>query len=64
MSQSIGAVASNQGYEVLGAVMAKKQQNQEAKMATMLVQSAMQSVEQVQASSPVGNLGQNINITV
>jgi hypothetical protein len=45
-------------------VMAKKQQNQEAKMITMLVQSAMQSVEQVQASSPVGNLGQNINITV
>ncbi|MCS4308054.1 hypothetical protein HRH59_08500 [Rheinheimera sp. YQF-2] len=64
MSQSVGAAASNQGFEVLGAVMAKKQQNQEAKMATMLVQSAMQSVEQVQASSPVGNLGQNINITV
>ncbi|KUM54544.1 hypothetical protein [Rheinheimera sp. EpRS3] len=64
MSQSVGAATSNQGFEVLGAVMAKKQQNQEAKMATMLVQSAMQSVEQVQASSPVGNLGQNINITV
>ena len=64
MSQSVGAAGSNQGYEVLGAVMAKKQQNQEAKMATMLVQSAMQSVEQVQASSPVSNLGQNINITV
>jgi hypothetical protein len=64
MSQSVGAAASNQGYEVLGAVMAKQQQNQEAKMATMLVQSAMQSVEQVQASAPVGNLGQNINITV
>ncbi|MDR6983418.1 hypothetical protein J2X32_002052 [Rheinheimera pacifica] len=64
MSQSVGAAASNQGFEILGAVMAKKQQNQEAKMATMLVQSAMQSVEQVQASSPVGNLGQNINITV
>ena len=64
MSQSVGAAASNQGFEVLGAVMAKKQQNQEAKMATMLVQSAMQSVEQVQASSPVGNLGQNIIITV
>ena len=64
MSQSVGAAASNQGYEVLGAVMAKKQQNQEAKMAMMLVQSAMQSVEQVQASSPVGNLGQNINISV
>jgi hypothetical protein len=64
MSQSVGAASSTQGFEVLGAVMAKKQQNQEAKMTTMLVQSAMQSVEQVQASSPVGNLGQNINITV
>ncbi|WP_445768794.1 hypothetical protein [Rheinheimera sp.] len=64
MSQSVGAAASSQGFEVLGAVMAKKQQNQEAKMATMLVQSAMQSVEQVQASAPVGNLGQNINISV
>ena len=64
MSQSVGAAASIQSFEVLGAVMAKKQQNQEAKMATMLVQSAMQSVEQMQASAPVGNLGQNINISV
>ncbi|WNO62040.1 hypothetical protein [Rheinheimera sp. MMS21-TC3] len=64
MSQSVGATASAQAFEVLGAVMANKQQNQEAKMATMLVQSAMQSVEQVQSSAPVGNLGQNINISV
>jgi hypothetical protein len=64
MSQSVGAAGSGYGYEVLGAVMAQKQQSQEAKMATMLVQSAMQSVEQVQSSAPVGNLGQNINITV
>ncbi|MGI5309208.1 hypothetical protein [Rheinheimera sp. WS51] len=64
MSQSVGSTASAQAFEVLGAVMAKKQQNQEAKMATMLVQSAMQSVEQVQSSAPVGNLGQNINISV
>lgn len=64
MSQSVGATATAQAFEVLGAVMANRQQNQEAKMATMLVQSAMQSVEQVQASAPVGNLGQNINISV
>ncbi|CAM3724464.1 hypothetical protein [Rheinheimera salexigens] len=64
MSQSVGSTATAQAFEVLGAVMAKKQQNQEAKMATMLVQSAMQSVEQVQSSAPVGNLGQNINISV
>jgi hypothetical protein len=64
MSQSVGSTATAQAFEVLGAVMAKKQQNQEAKMTTMLVQSAMQSVEQVQSSAPVGNLGQNINISV
>lgn len=64
MSQSVGSTATAQAFEVLGAVMAKKQQNQEAQMATMLVQSAMQSVEQVQSSAPVGNLGQNINISV
>lgn len=64
MSQSVGAAASAQGFEVLGAVMAKKQQNQEGKMALMLIQSAAQTVEKVQASAPVGNLGQNINIHV
>lgn len=64
MSQSVGAAASGQGFEVLGAVMAKKQQNQEAKMAMALLQSAAQSSAQIQASAPVGNLGQNINIMV
>ena len=64
MSQSVGALASNQGFEVLGAVMAKKQQNQEAKMAMMLLQGAVQSTAQMQSSAPVGNLGQNINIMV
>ncbi|MDX3775704.1 hypothetical protein QE250_16425 [Chromatiaceae bacterium AAb-1] len=64
MSQSVGSASSGYGYEVLGAVMANRQQNQEAKMATMLVQSAMQSVEQVQSSAAVGNLGQNIDISV
>lgn len=64
MSLSVSSSGSSYGYEVLGAVMAKQQQNQEAKMATMLVQSAMQSVEQVQSSAPVGNLGQNIDLSV
>lgn len=64
MSQSVGALASAQAFEVLGAVMAKKQQDQQAKMATMLVQSAMQSVEQTSAAQPVGNIGQTINVTV
>lgn len=64
MSQSVGAAASAQGFEVLGAVMAKKQQNQEGKMALMLIQSAMQTVDKAQSSAPVGNLGQNINIHV
>ncbi|MBZ9612884.1 hypothetical protein [Rheinheimera maricola] len=64
MSQSVGAASSAQGFEVLGAAMAKKQQNQEAKMAMTLLQGAVQSSAQIQASAPVGNLGQNINITV
>ncbi|CAM5224547.1 hypothetical protein ALON55S_08452 [Alishewanella longhuensis] len=33
-------------------------------MTNMLVQSAMQSVEQTAAAQPVGNIGQNINVTV
>ncbi len=64
MSQSVGALASAQAFEVLGAVMAKKQQDQQAKMAVSLVQSAMQSVEQTSAAQPVGNIGQNINVMV
>lgn len=64
MSQSVGAAASAQAFEVLGAVMAKKQMNQEAKMTTMLVDSAMKTGAQVQTSQAVGNLGQNINISV
>ncbi|HAW91574.1 MULTISPECIES: hypothetical protein [unclassified Arsukibacterium] len=64
MSQSVGALATAQSFEVLGAVMAKKQQNQQAQMANILLQSAMQTVEQTSAASPVGNIGQNINISV
>mgnify|MGYP005836866677 CR=1 FL=1 len=64
MSQSVGALASAQAFDVLGAVMAKKQQDQQAAMTNMLVQSAMQSVEQTAAAQPVSNLGQNINVTV
>lgn len=64
MSQSVGALASAQAFEVLGAVMAKQQQEQQAKMATSLVQSAMESVAQTAVAQPVENLGQNINVTV
>lgn len=64
MSQSVGGAASAQAFEVLGAVMAKKQQDMQAQMATSLVQSAMQTVEQTAAAQPVGNLGQNINTMV
>ena len=64
MSQSVGALATAQSFEILGAVMAIKQQNQQAQMANILLQSAMQTVEQTSAASPVGNIGQNINISV
>ena len=64
MSQSVAALANAQSFEILGAVMVKKQQNQQAQMANILLQSAMQTVEQTSAASPVGNIGQNINISV
>jgi hypothetical protein len=64
MSQSVGTLATAQSFEILGAVMAKKQQNQQAQMTNLLVQSAMQTVEQTSAAAPVGNIGQNINISV
>ena len=64
MSQSVGALASAQAFEVLGAVMAKKQQEQQGQMATSLVQNAMQSIEPTATAQSVGNLGQNINVTV
>ncbi|SEA61623.1 hypothetical protein [Alkalimonas amylolytica] len=64
MSQSVGATASAQAFEVLGAVMAKKQLNQEAQMTNLLVESAMQSSATAQSPSQVGNLGMNIDIKV
>jgi hypothetical protein len=64
MSQSVGTLATAQSFEILGAVMAKKQQNQQAQMTNLLVQSAMQTVEQTSSAAPVGNIGQNINISV
>ena len=64
MSQSVGAAASAQAFEVLGAVMAKKQLTQEAQMTNLLVESAMQSADAMQKPTPVGNLGMNIDIKV
>ncbi|WP_333607758.1 hypothetical protein [Arsukibacterium sp.] len=64
MSQSVGALASAQAFELLGAVMAKNQQNQQAQMTNLLVQSAMATVEPLALPAPVGNVGQNINVTV
>lgn len=64
MSQSMGVLASAQAFEVLGAVMAKQQQDQQAKMTNLLVQSAMATVEQLALPAAVGNVGQNINVTV
>jgi hypothetical protein len=61
MTASIGSTASNQSMEVLGAVMANKQQKQEAKMTMQLLQSAAASAPPPVA---VGNIGQNINIKV
>ncbi len=61
MTASIGSTAASQSMEVLGAVMANKQQKQEAKMTMQLLQSAAASAPPPVA---VGNIGQNINIKV
>ena len=61
MTASIGSTAASQSMEVLGAVMANKQQKQEAKITMQLLQSAATSAPPPVA---VGNIGQNINIKV
>ncbi len=63
MTQGIGASAQNQGYELLGAALAKSQQQQEGKMVMQLLQSAASTSTQPQLQAN-GNLGQNINILV
>ena len=63
MTQSIGSSALNQGYEILGATLAKQQQQQEGQMMMQLLQSAT-NVAPAAPASPSGNLGQNINIQI
>lgn len=61
MTQGIGAAAVSQSYELLGASLAKSQQKQEGQMVMQLLQTAANSAP---ASAPVGNLGNNIDISV
>ncbi len=65
MTTSIsGAPGLSEGYEVLSASLAKKQQVADGRAALELLQSAAMPVAQLQSPSPVGNLGQNIDIRV
>ncbi len=61
MTDSISSLAVSQSYEMLGAALAKTQQKQEAQMTMQLLQSATVAAPAVTAS-PVGNLGQNIDV--
>ncbi len=65
MTEGIGSQAVGQGYEMLGAALAKTQQKQEARMTMQLLQSATATAPvPAAAASPVGNLGQNIDVMV
>ncbi|RVU34299.1 hypothetical protein EOE67_15615 [Rheinheimera riviphila] len=61
MTEGIGGAAVSQGYEMLSLALAKTQQKQEGKMTMQLLESATTASP---ASSPVGNLGQNIDLRV
>lgn len=62
MTEGIGGAAVSQGYEMLSVALAKTQQKQEGKMTMQLLESAITASPA--ASSPVGNLGQNIDLRV
>jgi len=66
MTQSVGSAAVSQSYELLGASLAKSQQKQEGRQTMQLLESAVTSSPALQSLSPapVGNLGQNIDISV
>ncbi|GAA0659998.1 hypothetical protein GCM10009426_07590 [Rheinheimera tangshanensis] len=66
MTQSVGSAAVSQSYELLGASLAKTQQKQEGRQTLQLLESAVNSSSALQSPSPVpvGNLGQNIDISV
>lgn len=65
MTPSIsGSPGLSEGYEVLSASLAKKQQLQDGRAALELLQSASLPAAELQAPTPVGNLGQNIDVHV
>jgi len=66
MTSSVGSAAVGESYELLGANLAKSQQKQEGKMQMQLLESAVQPTPALQSPSPspVGNLGQNIDVRV
>lgn len=62
MTEGIGGAAVSQGYEMLSVALAKTQQKQEGKMTMQLLESAVTASPA--PASPVGNLGQNIDLRV
>ncbi|TPE51835.1 hypothetical protein FJM67_08845 [Maribrevibacterium harenarium] len=62
---SVSSASSSYGMEVLSASLAKSQQVQQGNQTLQLLSSTAGSAPQQTApSSPVGNLGQNIDIKV
>lgn len=60
---SISASSPTQGAELFDAALSKKQQNQEAEMALVLIESAVaSSPAQSTVQSPTASIGNHINI--
>mgnify|MGYP006192568233 CR=1 FL=1 len=62
MTEGIGGAAVSQSYEMLSVALAKTQQKQEGKMTMQLLESAVSASPP--PASPVGSLGQNIDLRV
>lgn len=62
MTEGIGGKAMSQGYEMLSVALAKTQQKQEGKMTMQLLESAVTASPP--PASPVGSLGQSIDLRV
>lgn len=59
---SITGLDSNFGFESMAIAMNKRSIDEQGKMALNLLESTAQSVQQIQAKAPQGNLGRNVDV--
>lgn len=59
---SVSGVGGNFGFEALAVAMNKRAIDDQGQMALSLLEGTAQTVKQIQASAPQGNLGQNIDV--